>query len=145
MTVGASGGYRRAGWWAPACLLTVLAAVVHIFVCAHGPQSSGAGGADSLSAVRPVAVPALVVAQGGRAAVDTDRAADGSVFAHCPGADQPGWVQQDSQLKPPAMAVRAETVLLPTGVSGAGSRAGAARGRRAPPDDGRAGLGVWRI
>ncbi|WP_329377984.1 hypothetical protein [Streptomyces sp. NBC_01716] len=144
MTVGASGESRRAGWWALACLLTVLAAVVHIFVCAHGPQSPGAGGADSLSAVRPVAAPALVV-HGGSASVDADRAADGSVFAHCPGADQPGWVQQDSQLKPPAMVVRAETVVLPTGVSCAGSRAGSAGGRRAPPDDGRAGLGVWRI
>ncbi|WP_189107428.1 hypothetical protein [Streptomyces camponoticapitis] len=73
-----------------------------------------------------------------------DRATDGSLFAHCPGDDQPGWMQQDCRPRPPA-AVHGETVLLSPGVSSTGSPAGAGTGRRGPPGGGRAGLGVWRI
>ncbi|MEV5772668.1 hypothetical protein [Streptomyces antimycoticus] len=136
MTVGVPHRGGRAGWWALAGLVTALATLVHLLVCAHGPQR--AGGADSLSAVRSAATAPVT-------AGDLPRAADGDAASRCHDGDQPGWVQQNYPLVFPGAVAASGAAFASDDVPPPGWQARAGGGKRAPPAGGRAVLGVWRI
>ncbi|ASQ96337.1 hypothetical protein CGL27_27690 [Streptomyces sp. 11-1-2] len=126
----------RTGWWALAGLVTALATLVHLLVCAHGPQRMG--GVDSLSAVRS-AVTAPV------ATGDHPWTADGDAASRCHDGDEPGWVQQDCPLVFPAAVAASGAAFASDDLPPPGWQAGAGGGKRAPPAERRAVLGVWRI
>nr|WP_161560386.1 hypothetical protein [Streptomyces antimycoticus] len=136
MTVGVPRRGGRAGWWALAGLVTALATLVHLLVCAHGPQRMG--GADSLSAVRSAATAPV-------AAGDLPWAADGDAASRCHDGDQPGWVQQNCPLVFPGAVAASGAAFASDDMPPPGWQAGASGGKRAPPAGGRAVLGVWRI
>lgn len=136
MTVGVPHHGGRTGWWALAGLVTALATLVHLLVCAHGPQRMG--GVDSLSAVRSAAT--APVATG-----DHPWTADGDAASRCHDGDEPGWVQQDCPLVFPAAMAASVAAFAPDDLPPPGWQAGAGEGKRAPPAGGRAVLGVWRI
>ncbi|MGW7619340.1 hypothetical protein ACWGLG_26495 [Streptomyces antimycoticus] len=136
MTVGVPRRGGRAGWWALAGLVTALATLVHLLVCAHGPQR--VGGADSLSAVRSAATAPVT-------AGDLPWAADGDAASRCHDGDQPGWVQQNCPLVFPGAVAASGAAFASDDMPPPGWQAGAGGGKRAPPAGGRAVLGVWRI
>ncbi|MEV7211933.1 hypothetical protein AB0O31_02395 [Kitasatospora cineracea] len=132
------GGVRAGGRRpAVAVIAVLLAALLHVLVCAHGPL--GAGAADALPAG---AARCAVAAAAGGGGAPAGHSHDGGRRDACTGADQPVTVHQPgSSVEAPAElavsapvpdgAPRAGGADVPAEVRGAGGR-------------GRASLGVWR-
>ncbi|MFD7292923.1 hypothetical protein ACFV9W_06505 [Streptomyces sp. NPDC059897] len=125
---------RRAGTWAGAVLVVLLAALLHVLCCAHGPASAGSGRADTVAAVSYAA--------------DHDHAACAPAHEggeECRGADEPSvQAPRGIQVDPDALQFTVPRAEVD----------GAAALRYGPPPDGTRGplpalnersrLGVWR-
>ncbi|MFZ3561799.1 hypothetical protein [Streptomyces sp. BH055] len=133
---------RRAGSWAGAALVVLLAALMHVLCCAHGPAPASSGRADTVAAVS-------CAADHDHAACDP-RAAHPSHPAHegdeeCRGADEPSvQAPRGIQLAPDAAQF---TVARAEADGGSALRSGPppdrARGPLPGPQE-RSRLGVWR-
>ncbi|MFF2408110.1 hypothetical protein [Streptomyces sp. NPDC058092] len=127
---------------ATAVLAAVLAALVHVLVCAHGPEFGRAAVSDSL-AVAAAVVPAVPASGPVSAPAVGER---GLRFADCTEGDDPGVLSRDVRVTPaPEVTALANTV-APEPLAVARRRAPEAG---APEDHGeqqrvRAVLGVWR-
>ncbi|MFE6891486.1 hypothetical protein [Streptomyces sp. NPDC057694] len=128
----------RPGVWAWAALVVLLAALMHLLACAHGPVPDGAGRADTIAATSAVATHGATTPS-----PDGSRDADGD--ARCRGMDEP-------TAQPPRDRTAAETVRsAPTAEPHLSSpvptreRAPAATHHsECSPQRERARLGVWR-
>ncbi|ODA71584.1 hypothetical protein APS67_004137 [Streptomyces sp. AVP053U2] len=126
-----------------AVVAVVLAALVHMLACAHGPELGRAAGSDSLpvAAVAATAVPAPSPVSG--AAVEEQ----GLRFSDCMGVDEPSVLTREVGAAPAPDAVAAVGAMTE-------NERPAAAGRRAPavgPPGNHGGqrrvravLGVWR-
>ncbi|GAA3188037.1 MULTISPECIES: hypothetical protein [Streptomyces] len=119
-------------------LFVVLAALVHLLGCAHGPAPEAGARVDSLTVSARWAVDAVAPA------ADTVHRSPGSETEHCPGADVPPRLQPEQSLAFPD-GVPAEPGVLPSVAVPAGRPVPATAGTRAPPPRERSVLGVWRI
>ncbi|WP_420036165.1 hypothetical protein ACN2WE_31580 [Streptomyces sp. cg28] len=124
----------RPGAWAGAALVVLLAALLHLLACAHGPVPDGAGRADTIAATSAVATHG------------TDGRGEGDV--RCRGMDEP--TAQPPRDRTPAETVRSAPAAEPRLSSPEPSRglsAGAGRHTECSPHSpqrDRARLGVWR-
>lgn len=119
-------------------LFVVLAALVHLLGCAHGPAPEAGARVDSLVASARWAVDAVTPA------ADAVHRCPGPEREHCPGADVPPRLQPGQSLVFPD-GVPDEPVVAASGAAPSGRAVPAAGGTRAPPPWERAVLGVWRI
>ncbi|MFI5641085.1 hypothetical protein ACIA8H_27250 [Streptomyces goshikiensis] len=132
---------RRLGPWRLVPVM-VLAGLLHVLGCAHGPQAAGVPRSDTPSAV---AVPGAVHAHPAVPSADVPCRHGGG--ASCTGADEPAVAGARADLPAPAAA---EDPVLPgcgTGRNGAGvreCRAVGPGGTGADRGSGRAALGIWR-
>ncbi|MEW1757419.1 hypothetical protein AB0393_13015 [Streptomyces cyaneofuscatus] len=127
-----------------AVVAVVLAALVHMLACAHGPEFGRAAGSDSLpvAAVAATAVPAPGPVSG--AAVGEQ----GLRFSDCMGVDEPSVLTREAGAAPAPDAVAAVGAMTENERPAAAGR-GAAAVLGPPGDHGgqrrvRAVLGVWR-
>lgn len=141
-----AGSVLRADRPAPragAALVVLLAALIHLLGCAHGPTATGIGTADTLLAT---------TASWARASTPAGDASEqsaprpGESQEHCDGGEEPT-VQPPRDIAPPVPAANG---VLPSGADtgvlgppGPGLPPGSAR-RPARPGRARARLGVWR-
>ncbi|CAM5486304.1 hypothetical protein GCM10010329_68240 [Streptomyces spiroverticillatus] len=115
-------------------LVTVLAGLLHLLGCAHGPQASGAVRADTLPGTSASAYPPPTAAVSSPCTHGTD--------AGCAGDDEPAASSSRTDLPPPALVERPV-------LDRAAVRREASVGLSPLPDGGdpgrvRAALGVWR-
>ncbi|MFD8789351.1 hypothetical protein [Streptomyces vinaceus] len=138
---------RRRLWSSalPAVLAVVLAALVHILACAHGPELGRAASSDSL----PVSAEAAI-ADGRPLPAPADTAGTGEErdmrFADCAGADEPGVPSRELSAPPEPDAVASVRAVPRQPVATAG-HAGQSRGSPGHHEEQqrvRSVLGVWR-
>lgn len=121
---------RQSSVWATVVLAVVVAGLVHVLGCAHGPQNVGAGRVDSLLSATSVPLEHSSAKQ-----------PHDAEHAECAGVDAPGWVPGTAVATPgvgaATQAVECATVRQP---------APPVVVPRAVPGQGRAlaALGVWR-
>ncbi|MFF9482800.1 hypothetical protein [Streptomyces sp. NPDC014733] len=138
MIFGVVRAVRRPGRLPVAGLFVVLAALVHLLGCAHGPAPEAGARVDSLAVSARWATDTAVPA------ADAAHRSPGPEADHCPGADVPPRLHPEPTLTFPDGAP-AEPVVLASTVAPAGRPVPAVAGTRAPPPRERAVLGVWRI
>ncbi|WP_353945245.1 hypothetical protein ABII15_29240 [Streptomyces sp. HUAS MG91] len=127
----------RPGTRAGAALVVLLAALLHLLACAHGPAPDGAGRADTIAATSAVA------SHGTTTPHRTDGSGDGD--ARCRGMDEP--TAQPPRDRTPAETVRSASATEPHLFSPVPTRErhpGAVRHPECSPSQDRARLGVWR-
>ncbi|MER5949023.1 hypothetical protein ABT127_23530 [Streptomyces sp. NPDC001904] len=127
----------RPGAWTGAALVVLLAALLHLLACAHGPAADGAGRADTIAAT------SAAVSHATTAAHRTDSGGDGD--ARCRGMDEP--TAQPPRDRAPAETVRSAPAAEPRLSSPAPSHGrppGAGRHTECSAPGDRARLGVWR-
>lgn len=128
---------RRTGSWAGAVLVVLLAALLHVLCCAHGPASASSGRADTVAAVSHGHAHDHGACDPGHPAHEGDE--------ECRGADEP------SMQAPRCIQVAPDAVQFV--VPRAGADGGNAQRHGPPPDEARgplpglqerSRLGVWR-
>jgi hypothetical protein len=121
---------KRQSAWAAAVLAVVVAGLVHVLGCAHGPQDDGVGRADSFLSAASTQTEHISVAP-----------SRGAEPAECTGADAPGWVP-GAAVAAPATGTSVEAVEDAT----AGQLRPPCMAPRAGPQrvQARSVLGVWR-
>lgn len=119
----------------------VLAALVHVLACAHGPELGREAGSDSL----PVAVVAAAVPEPAPASVPAV-GEQGVRFADCTGVDDPSVLSRDVGAPPtPDLVAHAGAVgPEPRAVAGRAALGGGSPGDDDEQQRVRAVLGVWR-
>ncbi|WP_183091261.1 hypothetical protein [Streptomyces radicis] len=137
-------GTRRSAPWLAAALLVVVAGVVHLLACAHGPGGAGQGRVDALALAS--AAPAHAHLPPGGSAEATAGCATHHGAA-CEGADEPA-APAERESSAPQPGGEQSTLAVPPGVGACQAPVGRspafACGRAADPGAGRAALGVWR-
>ncbi|MFC0843772.1 hypothetical protein ACFH04_08600 [Streptomyces noboritoensis] len=121
---------RQSSVWAAVVLAVVVAGLVHVLGCAHGPQDDGVGRADSLLSATSVPLE--------HASVKPSRDAEAE---ECAGVDAPAWMP-GAVVTAPSIGAAVQAVEYATVRQSAPSRVVP----RAGPEQGRAlaELGVWR-
>jgi hypothetical protein len=139
----------RTGHRAGAVLAVLLAALVHLLCCAHGPASAATGRADTLAVVTAAAPCGPPAGPHGHAPRSAE-GGEGHDDAECRGADEPG-VQAPRGLQPASDAAvphhtgGADPGALPAALAAPPRHAAHSRPPLpAPTGQGRARLGVWR-
>ncbi|MFE7352282.1 hypothetical protein ACFU8Q_03540 [Streptomyces sp. NPDC057543] len=129
---------------ATAALAAVLAALMHVLACAHGPDLGRAAVSDSLPVPAAAAGRTAVPASGPVSAPGAGER--GLRFAECAGGDNPGVLSRDVCVAPapeaiaPASAVEPE----PLAVALRSAPEAGASGNHGEQQRVRAVLGVWR-
>ncbi|MFF8594515.1 hypothetical protein ACF061_24300 [Streptomyces sp. NPDC015220] len=138
-------GDRSVGWTG-AVVVVLLAALVHLLGCAHGPTPVHAPRADALSSARAASC-AQFLPEPPRTAATGHDAPVPDEWCHCRGLDQPA-VRTPREGEPtgaglltalPTDPAGGSSTLAPAALRPGGPRSTAPSGERA-----RAGLGVWR-
>ncbi|SMF84494.1 hypothetical protein SAMN02745830_06806 [Streptomyces sp. Amel2xC10] len=135
---------RRPLSWTGAALVVLLAALVHVLACAHGPAAAGAGRADALLVVSAASCGEPAAPGGDAALQGLDPSGGGG--AHCSGADGPT-AGPPRDIAPAAEAAHplpaAQRVDALSGQPGAHPPPFSALPLSSVPQE-RARLGVWR-
>ncbi|MFD9816096.1 hypothetical protein [Streptomyces sp. NPDC059080] len=119
-------------------LFVVLATLVHLLGCAHGPAPEAVARVDSLALSTRWAVEDVAPAG------DAVHRSPGPEEVHCPGADAPQRLHPEQSLTFPDGAPAGPGALPSVGAP-TGRTVPVAAGTRALPPWERAVLGVWRI
>ncbi|MEU9618077.1 hypothetical protein [Streptomyces sp. NPDC048155] len=126
----------------PAVLAVVLAALVHVLACAHGPEFGRVAMSDSF----PVAAAAVIAVPASSPVSAPVAGEQGLRFADCTGGDDPSVLSRDVYVAPAPEVMASTSTVEPEPLAVAWRRAPV---EGAPGDHGeqqrvRAVLGVWR-